>query len=122
MEKKYLIIEKTRWGKSFASFGCTGRSAWSSLYWVARHLRGRDLSVYEIMTVRATTGTVKVEAAADAIKNTHVYQEHLRRLINRELGVDVDFKGLVDLLQKDLISPTMQAKVIDFFKKHNLNY
>ena len=122
MKKKYLIIEKTRWGKSFASFGCTGRSAWGSLYWVARHLRGRDLSVYEIMTVYANTGTVKIEPAADAIKNAPVYQEYLRRLINRELDVDVDFKGLVDLLQKDMISPTMQAKVVDFLKKHNLNY
>jgi len=122
MRKKYLIIEKTRWGKSFASFGCTGRSAWSSLYWVARHLRGRDLSAYEIMTVHATTGSVKVEPAADVIKNAPVYQEYIRRLISREIGVDVDLKGLIDLLQKDMISPTTQSKVIDFFKKHNINY
>jgi hypothetical protein len=122
MRKKYLIVHKTKWGKSFASFGCTGRSAWGSLYWVARHLRSRDLSEYEIMTVHATTGAVKVEPAADVIIKVPVYQEYIRRLISREIGVDVDLKGLIDLLQKDMISPTTQAKVIDFLKKHNINY
>lgn len=117
---KYLILEKNKYrGYQFVSFGNSGKSAWNSLYWVNYHIGRRNLTDYKIMTVYSSGHTV-IEPAIDVLKNQPEFIKHTRHLISKNIGIDVDPKGLVDLVNKGILTGDLKDKADTFIKEFNL--